>query len=88
MAIQRVTSGEVKTPPTELTLTINNGDFQALRGATERLGFINEESLLRFALAVFSKSATTSLTIIDLNGNKISLTPSEDLLRSNDSSEQ
>jgi len=66
---------------TELSLTINNGDFEALRDTATRLGFVNEESMLRFMLAVVSKSATRSITITDPNGQKISLTPSVDLLR-------
>lgn len=65
----------------ELKLTVNNGDLAALRETATRLGFKDEESMLRFMLAVISKSATRSLTITDQNGTKIPLTPSEGLLK-------
>ena len=77
MAIIRSTSA---APTTELSLIINNGDFDALRTTTLRLGFRNEESMLRFMLAVLSKSATRSVAVTDANGQKINLTPSVDLL--------
>lgn len=66
---------------TDLSLNINNGDFEALQKAVERLGFKDEESMLRFLLAVLSKSATRSLIITDQNGSKIPLTPSDSLLK-------
>lgn len=64
----------------ELPLVFNNGDLVALQSAVERLGFKNEESLLRYALAVMSKSATRTLTVIDQDGKSIPLNPSEALL--------
>ncbi len=84
MAITRIPSADPQNPnPTELSLTFNNGDFMALRDTARRLGFTSEEAMIRFALAVLSQSATTSLTIINMNGAKISLNPSEGLLRLN-----
>jgi hypothetical protein len=76
MAIDRLQTSSVE----HLDLSINNGDFAALREAVQRLGFVNEEKMLRYLLAVISKSATRSLTITDQNGNKISLNPSPDAL--------
>lgn len=67
----------------QLNLEINNGDFEALRTTTQRLGFRNEESMLRFMLAILSKSATRSITITDQNGTKVSLNPSDDLINNN-----
>ena len=80
MAIIRIPPTNEALRSTELSLTFNNGDFQALRETVQRLGFVNEESMLRYALAVLSKSATRSLTITDRNGVKVSLNPSADLL--------
>lgn len=77
MAINRLPSSDAE----KLELTINNGDFAALKAAVEKLGFENEEKMLRYLLAVISKSATRSLTITDQNGSKISLSPSVDLLK-------
>ncbi len=77
MAIQRTTATD-----TDLNLVINNGDFQVLRETVTRLGFRNEESVLRYVLAVLSKSATRSVSITDTNGAKVSLNPSPDLLAS------
>lgn len=77
MAINRLPSSDGE----KLELTINNGDFLALKEAVAKLGFANEEKLLRYLLAVISKSATRSLTITDQNGAKINLNPSDDLLK-------
>lgn len=84
MAINRlpVSSSESED---QLNLVIDNGDLDAVRAAAQKLGFRNEESMLRFVLAVLSKSATRSLTITDQNGAKISLSPSSDLLKENNS---
>ncbi len=65
----------------ELGLTINNGDFQALKKTVERLGFKDEESMFRFALAVLAQSATRSLKVTDTNGKEVTLNPSETLLK-------
>ena len=77
MAIIRTNSA---SPERELPLLFNNGDLTALKSAVERLGFKDEESLLRYALAVLSKSATRTLTVIDQDGKSIALNPSETLL--------
>lgn len=63
-----------------LPLIFTNGDLSALRAAVGRLGFKDEENLLRYALAVISKSATRTLTVIDQDGKSIALNPSEALL--------
>lgn len=79
MAIKR--SANPTQAANELNLTINNGDFDALQAAVKKFGFRDEESVLRYALAVLSKSATRSLSIIDQDGARVSLNPSPDLLR-------
>ena len=79
MAIRRHTATVLNNE--ELDLIVNNGDLEALRQTTERLGFKDEESALRFMLAVLSKAATRVLTVTDQNGAKISLNPGPDLLR-------
>lgn len=76
MAINRKTT----TTNDELNLIINNGDLKVLKETTNRLGFLNEESMLRYLLAVMSKSAIQSLIITDQTGTKIPLNPSESLL--------
>jgi len=65
----------------ELAIIFSNGDLAALRQNVERLGFQNEESMIRFALAVLAQSATRSLTITDKNGVKVSLNPNASLLK-------
>lgn len=67
--------------PDELPLVFNNGDLAALKSAVNRLNFKDEESLLRYALAVISKSATRTLTVIDQDGKSMALNPSESLLK-------
>jgi len=83
MAINR----NISTNNEELNLVINNGDLKALKDAVSKLGFLNEESMLRYLLAVMSKSATRSLTITDQSGIKTSLNPSESLLKSDTQSQ-
>ena len=78
MAINRK---ESVTPETGLPLVFTNGDLDVLSGAVERLGFKNEESLLRYALAVISKAATRTLTVVGPDGKSIALNPSEALLK-------
>ena len=69
----------VETEP-GLPLLINNGDLDALKSAVDRLGFKDEQSLLRFVLAVMSRSSTRTVTVIDLDGKSVALNPSEALL--------
>jgi hypothetical protein len=78
MAMTRATTSNTE----HLDLIIDNGDFQTLHQTSERLGFLNEESMLRFMLAVLSRSATRSIIVTDQNGVKIPLTPNNTLLRS------
>jgi len=78
MAITRNTA---EVSDTELPLVINNGDLVALRSAVDRLGFKDEESLLRYVLAVVAQSATRSMTVIDKEGKSIALKPGESLLK-------
>jgi hypothetical protein len=75
MAIARKGSAE-----NELTLLFNNGDVEVLQDAVKRLGFKDEESLLRYALAVLSKSATRTLTVIGKDGKNLTLNPGDTLL--------
>lgn len=67
-------------PEGGLPLVFNNGDLEALQKAVERLGFKDEVSLLRYALAVISQSATRTLTVIDQDGKSVALNPSGALL--------
>lgn len=63
-----------------LELVFNNGDLEALDNAVKRLGFKDQVSLLRYALAVLSQSATRTLTVIDTTGKSVPLNPSDSLL--------
>lgn len=79
MAINR--AANQTTGIEELPLYFNNGDLSTLREAVNRLGFKDEESMLRYMLAILSRSATRSITVIDQTGNKTELSPSDALLR-------
>lgn len=68
-------------PEGGLPLVFNNGDLASLRDTVERLGFRDEESLLRYVLAVLSQSATRTLTVTDKSGKSIALSPSETVLK-------
>ena len=75
-----ITRTNPEPPEGELPLLINNGDLIALKSAVDRLGFKDEESLLRYMLAVLSKSGSRSITVIDLDGKSVAFTPNETLL--------
>jgi hypothetical protein len=81
MAISRASAPSPNDSSTEMLLTVNNGDLVALRDVAKKFSFRDEESVLRFALAVLSRSATRSLTITDKDGQRVSLNPSAELLK-------
>jgi hypothetical protein len=72
-----------ETDETKLGLEINNGDFQALKQIKEKFSLMDEEAVLRYALAVLSQSVGDTLYIEDGTGNKVGLKPSASLLRRN-----
>lgn len=79
MAITRISAAEGAAQD-DLHLLVNNGDLAALKDAVSRLQFKDEESLLRYVLAVLSKSATRTLTVIDKDGKSTALNPAAALL--------
>lgn len=81
MAIIRQQSASAETEEPTLLLRVNNGDLEALRELTDRLGFKDEESVFRFALAVLSQSATRNLSITKIDGQRATLQPSPSLLK-------
>lgn len=79
MAIRRETS--TYTPKeNELLLVVDNGDLKSLKDAVERLDFKNEESVLRFAVAVLAQSATRVISVTLPTGSRVNLSPSSELL--------
>ncbi len=64
-----------------LPLVFSNGDLSVLCETADRLGFKDEESLLRYVLAVMSKAATRTLTVLDAGGKSVILNPSDSLLK-------
>ena len=63
----------------ELDLVVNNGDLRALRAIRERWGFKDEESVLRFALAVLSKTKQQVLYYQNEEGEKVGVEPSDSI---------
>ena len=78
MSFKKIESGTT-FPNSEYVVKIDNGDYQLLRDTTERLGFRDELSLLRFAVAVLGKARTRSVTVTDVDGERV-FRPSEHLL--------
>ena len=60
-----------------LDLEINNGDLKVLREIYEQWGFKDEESVLRFALAVLSKTRNQVLYYENEQGEKVGIQPSD-----------
>lgn len=65
----------------QLALEINNGDLKALRDIYSEWGFKDEESVLRFALAVLSKTTNKTIYYVDEKGEKVGLQPSDSVLK-------
>jgi hypothetical protein len=68
----------------KLSLEINNGDYKALKTIRDKFDFADEEAVLRYALAVLTKSETDTLYVDDGTGNKTGLTPSSSLKKVNE----
>jgi hypothetical protein len=85
MAITRTAPSEGEEPGSA-KFVLNNGDLKSLEGTRERLGFLDDASLLRFLIAVASQSATRSLTITDKDGKVTSLNPAPSLIVQNPAS--
>ena len=84
MAFKKITPEQVASLKDEsgLLFNVNNGDLTALGVVLSKWGFRDEESALRFALAVM-KQAEKGVIFIDRgDGTKIGLSPSDDLLKS------
>lgn len=74
-----------KTPeaPSEkerILLEINNGDLEALGTIREKWAFKDEESVLRFALAVLIQAEDNAVSVKTKDGKSTSLRPSDNLL--------
>lgn len=78
MAIVRQTN---QANDDQLALTINNGDLAALRAIRDRFNLRDEEAVLRFALAILTKSAGETIYVEDETGTKVGLSPSDILKR-------
>lgn len=80
MAIKKIPSA-VPNPEEAIVLNFDNGDFEVLNLIKKQWKFKDEESLLRFALAVLLKAESQSVLVKDDAGNEIALKPTEDLLQ-------
>jgi hypothetical protein len=63
-------------------LALNNGDKAAIEEAMKRWKFKDEQSLLKFALAILIKAENNKVSI-QSGGSQINLTPNESLLDEN-----
>lgn len=63
----------------KLALSLDNGDFKALKDVQKKYNFKDEESLLRFALVTLLR-AEKNTVYIDEGGEKVGLQPNSSLL--------
>jgi len=64
-----------------LFLGLSNSDLEALEQAIKKWDFKDEESFLKFVIAIMIKSGDDkNLFITDKEGHKINMSPSDDLL--------
>ena len=64
----------------ELVANINNGDLKAIDDVVRQWHFINEASMLRFALAIMLSAKDNKLYADGPDGKKVTLTPTPNLL--------
>lgn len=76
MAIKK---DDTKSNDTQVNLTIDNGDFQALNKIYKEWKFKDIEGVLRFALAIMTKAKNGTVYVEDETGNKVALEPAESL---------
>lgn len=74
MSIKRISSTESQDIVTEISLHIDNGDFQALKSAIEQYNFKDEEALIRFALFVLLQAENNGI-FIEQGGMKKQVNP-------------
>jgi hypothetical protein len=81
MSLQRLDDNFLKKPLGEgaLAVKIDNGDRIALTSILERWGFKDEESALRFCIAVLYQ-AEKDVVYIDKDGVRTGLSPDESLV--------
>jgi hypothetical protein len=67
---------KTESTPTQLELSVNNGDLQALNEVITKYGFVDEEAALRFALYVLLKAEQNAVYVKE--GSRIvSVTPTK-----------
>ena len=71
MAIQ-YTEGTGTDGKPNATITIDNGDLQALKQVMETYGFVNQQALLRYALVSLITTGDNQLYVRD-NGNIVAM---------------
>lgn len=64
---------------TEMILTIDNGDRQAIFDVMEKYRFISEEALLRFALVVLLRNEKNGV-YIEENNQRVFMAPSPSII--------
>ncbi len=77
MAIKKI-SNDSKAG--KIILEIDNGDLEALQKIMEEWKFVDEPSVLRFALAVLTKAKDNAVYVTE-NGKKVALSPADSLLK-------
>jgi len=68
---------------TSLSLSFDNGDFQALKEAMDKFKFIDEQAALRFALLALLK-ADKNVLYVDEGDKKVVLTPNPQFIKPNE----
>ena len=80
MALKEIRKGENTNDLNSILLNLNNGDLIALEETVKKWGFKDNESALRFALAVIAQSEGGLVYIDSKDQKKIGLKPSQELL--------
>jgi len=80
MAVRVLSQDDQPGKDTELHLILDNGDYEVFQIIKDKWGFKDEESLVRFALAVLIKAETNSVEIENGQGGKTTLRPTAEII--------
>lgn len=72
--------GEGSDGKPNATLTIDNGDLQALKSAMEQYGFVDQQALMRYALVALL-TATDNQLYVRSNGNIVTMKIADNLVK-------
>lgn len=80
MATRKIPNVDNSPDASKVTIEFDNGDLEAMETVKTEWRFVDEASLLRFALAVLKRAKNKRVYVDDELGNKAPLSPGVQLI--------